>query len=501
MKVQEFSLNSEDQVVVKVIKEVLALFRIAVGSEEAEYRRMAVVNEQLPGEPVRVLTRLTLEDTAGQEQSWSLEGIGHPEEREGAAVHRLVKLNFYRLLRAHCGMPPAPWGILHGVRPTKIVHRYIAAGMDEAAILQRLAEDYEVGREKAELITQLSLRQRPFLAQTDDHTVSIYVGIPFCLSRCLYCSFPAYVLPPADELERFMAVFRRDLAAVAEAVRQYGFKVQSIYVGGGTPTSLPDAYFSDMLQLVYTTFYGLSTVEFTVEAGRPDSMSPAKIQTMLDCRVSRVSVNPQSMQEKTLHRIGRNHTPQDIVTMYHDLRAAGIPEINMDLIIGLPGETVADVEDTMRQIAALRPDDITLHALALKRGSRLKLHLEDFELPDDETAIAMFAAAMAAVKRLGLVPYYLYRQGYQSGQLENIGCCRPGAESMYNIQIMEEHQTILGIGGSATTKVVNPKTQRLKAAFNAKELTVYLDRIDTYIEKRAMLLAEAYGEQEEPHLC
>ena len=155
----------------------------------------------------------------------------------------------------------------------------------------------------------------------------------------------------------------------------------------------------------------------------------------------------------------------------------------------------------MRQIAALRPDDITLHALALKRGSRLKLHLEDFELPDDETAIAMFAAAMAAAKRLGLVPYYLYRQGYQSGQLENIGCCRPGAESMYNIQIMEEHQTILGIGGSATTKVVNPKTQRLKAAFNAKELTVYLDRIDTYIEKRAMLLAEAYGEQEEPHLC
>ena len=501
MNVQEFSLDSEDQVIVKVVKEVLALFKIVVGGENPSYRRMSVQNERQPGDAVCIVTQLTLENMTGGHYSWSWKGTGRIGEHESAAVHRLVKLNLYRLLREHCGMPPAAWGILHGVRPTKIVHRYIDAGMDEAAIVRRLAEDYEVGRDKAELITQLAFRQRPFLARTDDRTISIYVGIPYCPSRCLYCSFPAYVLPAAEELDRFMTVFRQDLAAAAAAVRQYGFKVQSIYVGGGTPTSLPDVYFSAMLRLVHDTFYGEATLEFTVEAGRPDSISPAKVQTMADCQVSRVSVNPQSMQERTLRRIGRNHTPQDIVAMYRMLREAGIPEINMDLIIGLPGETVADVDDTMRQIASLQPDDITLHALALKRGSRLKLHLDEIELPDDAEARRMFENAMEHVRELGLIPYYLYRQGYQSGQLENIGCCRPGAESMYNIQIMEEHQTIIGIGGSATTKVVNPRTQRLKGAFNAKEVSIYMDRIDTYIEKRALLLAEAYGEQEETHLC
>lgn len=183
--------------------------------------------------------------------------------------------------------------------------------------------------------------------------------------------------------------------------------------------------------------------------------------------------------------------------MYRDLREAGIPSINMDLIVGLPGEGPEDMRDTIDRVLALDPEDVTLHALALKRGSLLKMNLDETELPDDKTVQEMFDIALSSVVKSGRRPYYLYRQGYQSGQMENIGCCVAGAESLYNIQIMEEHQTILGIGGAATSKIVNPRTMRLKTSFNAKDLAVYLDRVDTYIEKRDALLAEAYGGEEE----
>ena len=234
-----------------------------------------------------------------------------------------------------------------------------------------------------------------------------------------------------------------------------------------------------------------------MEAGRPDSITPAKIETMKRLAVSRVSVNPQTMQERTLRRIGRQHTPEDVVTMFHALREAGIPHINMDLILGLPGETSEDVRDTMEKVTALGPDDITLHALALKRGSRLKLLMEEqhVELPSDEETRRMSEIAMSYVRKTGMHPYYLYRQGYMSGDLENVGCCRTGAEGMYNIQIMEEHQIIIGIGGAATTKVVDFRRKRMKSSFNAKDLVTYLRDIDIYIEKRRQLLDEAYGPQ------
>uniref|UniRef100_UPI0026ECE500 coproporphyrinogen dehydrogenase HemZ n=1 Tax=Selenomonas ruminantium TaxID=971 RepID=UPI0026ECE500 len=240
-------------------------------------------------------------------------------------------------------------------------------------------------------------------------------------------------------------------------------------------------------------FYHDNLAEFTVEAGRPDSITPEKIAAMRDYKVTRVSVNPQTMQQRTLKVIGRQHTPEAVVEMFHALRAAGIPHINMDLILGLPGETAADVDDTLAKVTALNPDDITLHALALKRGSRLKLIMEErhVDLPGAEETRKMAETAMGYMERFGYVPYYLYRQGYMAGDLENIGCARKGAEGMYNIQIMEEHQTIIGIGGAATSKVVDFKNKRMKSSFNAKDLVTYLRDIDSYIEKRRALLDEA----------
>lgn len=495
MKFRSLFIDSDQEVIVKVVKEVLNLFKIENDPVDPDVAKLSVyLEKQLAGKVVKLQTVLLVSDLNGDQHRYSFADIGREDELERASVHRLVKLNLYHIFRQYFNLPAAPWGILHGVRPTKIVHRFINRGLSRDEVIDRLTADYEVSREKATYITELAYRQLPFLAKTDDKLISIYVGIPYCLSRCLYCSFPAYVLPKEKELAVFMAAFRKDVQAVVEAVRKYDFKIQSIYVGGGTPTSLPDKYFAEMLNLVYASFYGPETIEFTVEAGRPDSMSPHKIQTLVDCKVSRVSVNPQTMQARTLKRIGRNHTPADIIKMYHDLRDAGIPQINMDLIIGLPGETAVDVADTMQQLKALRPDDITLHSLALKRGSILKMQLADYELPGDEEAIKMFDTAMQYITDWGLKPYYLYRQGYQIGQLENVGCCREGAESMYNIQIMEERQTIIGVGGSATTKVVFPETKRLKAVFTPKELSIYLRDTDVYIEKRAALLAVAYNE-------
>lgn len=446
-----------------------------------------------PGQWPVVHTKVSYVARDGQRHQMEIEAVGRGSERFEAGKHRLIKLNLYHLFRQEFDFPEAPWGILHGVRPTKIVHRMLAEGLSRDEVVARLRQDYEASEEKAATIVDMAIRQQPFLARTDEKTISIYVGIPFCLTRCLYCSFPANILPDRGGIDKFMTAFRKDLQGVVDIVADYGFKVQSIYVGGGTPTSLPDMYFREMLELVNQSFRCQDTVEFTVEAGRPDSMSPAKLQAMVDCGVTRVSCNPQTMQPKTLKRIGRNHSPEAIVEMFHDLRQAGIPEINMDLIIGLPGEGVEDIRDTMKQIVALAPDDITLHSLALKRGSRLKMNLHEYELPDDDTCREMFGVAMDYVRQAGLKPYYLYRQGYMRGQMENVGCSRPGAESMYNIQIMEEHQTILGIGGAATSKVVDFRDNRLKSAFNAKDLLTYERDIDIYVAKRRALVEETYG--------
>ena len=499
MKIRSLTINSRAEVIVKIVREVLTLFKVEIVGRagEADYAQLSVVNRQSGCEPPSVMTEVFLFARDGACEKFYFVSDGKADEVPRAAVHRAIKRNVYAFFRTRFAVPPAPWGILHGVRPTKIVHRWLRSGMSPEEIVARLGEDYDCSADKARLITDVAVRQLPFLVQGDARTVSIYVGIPFCLSRCLYCSFPSNLLPSEKKLRAFMDVLARDLDAAAEDVRALGLTVQSIYIGGGTPTSLPNDFFAEMLKMVYNAFYGSHIAEFTVEAGRPDSMSAEKVAAMKTYAVTRVSVNPQSMQEKTLERIGRHHSPADIVRMVHEIRAAMNVHINMDVILGLPGETAEDVERTMAAVTALAPDDITLHALALKRGSnlRLKMETERVELPSDAETQRMSEAAVHAVEEAGYRPYYLYRQGYMSGDLENVGYARAGAESIYNIQIMEEHQTIIGIGGAATTKVLGIRTGRMRSVFNAKDLVTYLRDIDIYIEKRRALLRAEYEEE------
>ncbi|MGL5514742.1 MAG: coproporphyrinogen dehydrogenase HemZ, partial [Sporomusa sp.] len=319
-------------------------------------------------------------------------------------ARRLVRLALLVLMRRLPGSNPVPWGILRGVRPGKIAHRLFDQGLAPAELANRLVAEYGLEPVKAELITDIAAYQRSVIsdeqAAVRNKKVSIYIGIPYCPSRCLYCSFPSYVLPERRELDAFLRAIKRDIENAAQLITKFNLSVESIYMGGGTPTSLPAADLSSLLALIDSEIRSVDTREFTVEAGRPDSIDQEKIAALRQYQINRVSINPQTMQDKTLKQIGRRHTAQDIIDIFGKIRLANIPLINMDIIAGLPGETEADMEDTMGQIAAINPDNVTIHTLALKRGSRLKEALttgmlSGSALPNEEITKQMLMISQA----------------------------------------------------------------------------------------------------------
>ncbi|MBR5913075.1 MAG: coproporphyrinogen dehydrogenase HemZ [Selenomonadaceae bacterium] len=509
MRIKNLKLNSDDQVITKITGEVLRSFHIDIVDDYADFEEFQISND-VTGDIVK--TRLVVKSSKSV-KILSASEIVNPEEKFGAEVHRLIKKNLYRILTGDLKLHGVPYGIMHGVRPTKIVHRWLKSGfattsrgvIDRDKIARRLRADYLVSYEKALLLTEVALRQLPILNSGDEKSISVYIGIPFCVTRCLYCSFPSNVLPDDEKVAEFMEVLTKDINAAAAEIKRYGFKVQTIYIGGGTPTSLPINFFTEMLEKVTNAFYDGNVKEFTVECGRPDTIDDAKIEAMRKFHVNRVCVNPQTMQDKTLEKIGRKHTAAQIVTAFEKLRKASNWKINMDLILGLPGENFDDVTDSLNKVLQLNPDDVTLHALALKRGSQMQtqiadkfLALEDFELPSDEEVKNISYTAERILRGKGYAPYYLYRQGYIVGGIENVGYCKRGAECIYNVNIIGEQQVILGVGAAASTKVPDNKEMRLQTSFHAKDLTTYLRDIDKYIENRSKVLAEVYTPIEIP---
>ena len=505
MKIKNFKLFSEDEVVTKIVWEVLRAFHIEVDEnfEEFDVEKFEIKPE-VKADKVTVNLKVKI---FGEEKNFKFSEKVRAEERFGAEIHRLIKKNLYRIITENLKMPRVPYGIMHGVRPTKIIHRWMRGGfgitshgiIDRDKIARRLREDYLTSYEKAQLLTEVSIRQLPILKNADEKIISVYVGIPFCVTRCLYCSFPANVLPSDEKIAEFMEILTKDIEAAAREIKRYGFKVQNIYVGGGTPTALPEKIFEEMLEKVFKNFYAESVEEFTVECGRPDTITTEKISVMKKFQVTRVSVNPQTMQQKTLDRIGRKHTVEQIFSAFKELRETTNFKINMDLILGLPSENLKDVEDSLEKILQLNPDDVTLHALALKRGSKLQTQisdevntLEDFELPNDEEVRKMSDLAEKILREKKYFPYYLYRQGYISGGIENIGWCKSGAEGIYNVQIMDEQQTILGVGSAASTKIPDNEAKCLQSTFHAKDLETYLRDVDKYIDNREKILAMVY---------
>ena len=384
-----------------------------------------------------------------------------------------------------------PWGIMTGIRPTKIVHRYRDTDMPDAEIKQTIMDEYFLREDKAALLMEVTERQRPFLLtpQEAKETVSIYLSIPFCPTRCHYCSFPSFCLPKPHLQEEYLSHLIAECHAVGEALSAKGIQVQTVYIGGGTPTSIHAMQLERLLQNVHSAF-GSHFAEFTVEAGRPDTITEEKLQLLHDHHVGRISINPQTFSQHTLDTIGRRHSVQDIFDVYAMAREIGFDCINMDLIAGLTGETTDDFRHSLAQISVLKPENVTVHTLAIKRTS--KLDRADFNDAQGDTVSAMNAYLQQWLKTEKYVPYYLYRQKQMIGDMENTGFCLPGKESLYNILMMEERQTIFGLGVGSATKYVNPNDWTLTQHNNPKDLYFYNQRIDELIENKMMQINKRF---------
>ena len=393
----------------------------------------------------------------------------------------------------------SPWGILTGVRPAKIVHRRLDQGEPSADIQRFIQTRYGVSTEKAALLMEVALRNRsmvptPENANQESRSVSLYLGIPYCLSRCVYCSFPSALLPAdKEQIVCLLAAIGQDIQAVVKLLSVYGLTVRSLYIGGGTPTCLPEDLLERLLRWITSSFDISALQEFTVEAGRPDSITATKLQMIKQAGATRVSVNPQSMQQRTLDRIGRNHSVEQIFSAFAMARATGFDQINMDLIAGLPGETLADMQDSLAQVLALKPKNITVHTLALKRRAALYENAESGDLPQSSEVQQMVESSAQSIREAGLLPYYLYRQKNSPGSQENVGYARPGAECIYNVDIIEERRTILGMGPSATTKAVRPADWRLDGCFFPKDIATYVRNIEELTFKREQLIKNLFA--------
>ena len=416
------------------------------------------------------------ERTAAWSMPYAAAGLTEKEQK------RLIKLTIYALLSQETGIRPQ-WGLLTGVRPAKLVSAMLEEGKSEVDCMAYLTEDYLVMRHKAQLAYKVALAERRILQGNRPKEISLYIGIPFCPTRCLYCSFTAYPLGQyQDRVDAYLDAMFRELDWLAAYSRR--FVLKNIYIGGGTPTSLNEAQLERLLQKVEELFHPDDTMEYTVEAGRPDTITAEKLRLLKQYGVNRISINPQTMNDKTLLAVGRRHTVEDIRRVFREARAAGHENINMDLILGLPGENAADVRHTMEEIKRLNPDNVTVHTLAVKRASRLREELSQHDLTTAEELETMLNIAAEYAAKMGMEPYYMYRQKNMVGNFENVGYCRPGKEGVYNVQIMEEKQTILAAGAGASTKTVDPATDRIERVFNVKSIEDYIGRIEEMIERK-----------------
>lgn len=454
-----------------------------------------------------------------------------------------LKQQLYYLLTLYAGKT-LPWGTLTGIRPTKIPMELLEEGKSEDEIRSYMKETYFASDEKIELSLAVAKRELELLSRIDyENGYSLYVGIPFCPSTCLYCSFTSYPLAKwANRMDEYLDALEKEIAFTAEACKHK--VLNSVYIGGGTPTTL-SAEQMDRLLTMIGSYFGIADeqgrmiyadeymnevdaadeaqnsmdeaksengstdvegnaagsvcengkarkktqlLEFTVEAGRPDSITREKLEVIHKHNISRISINPQTMKEETLRLIGRQHTVQQTIDSFKLAREAGFDNINMDLIVGLPEETIEDVRETMRQLEELDPDNITVHSLAIKRAARLRMQKEQYENLHIENTAQTIDLTAECCHEMGLEPYYLYRQKNMAGNFENVGYAKPGKAGVYNILIMEEKQTIMALGAGATTKVVFEDGKRIERVGNVKDITNYLERVDEMVERKRELL-------------
>ena len=394
-------------------------------------------------------------------------------DREGQRRYAIGRC-FFLAAREVLGSAP-PWGMLTGVRPDKPVTWALAAGKTALQALQMMEEEYFVSPDRAALAVEtggVALRAARDLGKQD---IAVYVGIPFCPTRCAYCSFVSQSVERSFALvPPYVDALVEEIRSGGKMVRETGLRVRSFYMGGGTPTTLSAEQMDRVLTAFEEAFDRGHCDEITVEAGRPDTITAEKLAVLKAHGVTRVSVNPQTMEDHVLRAIGRRHTAADIEAAMELVAGYGFPHVNMDLIAGLPADTPEGFRRSLDRCLAFGTDNVTVHTLALKKGSRILL--EGLPIPGPEDVAAMLDYAAPALRKAGYSPYYLYRQKYMSGSFENTGWCRPGAECWYNLQIMSELCSILSFGAGGSTKMVEPGTNHIERVFNLKYPKEYTER-------------------------
>ena len=390
----------------------------------------------------------------------------------------------YQFLQRQTGIRP-PWGMMTGVRPVRIIHDMRAAGATEQQIEDRFIGHFDCTRQRFDMAKRIADLQRPILEAARPMDCSLYAGIPFCPSRCSYCSFVSRTV--GDKATRalvqpYVDCLCRELETMRQVAADCGLDVKTLYIGGGTPTSLS----ADQLRQLMGKLAGLFDLgrlqEYTVEAGRPDCTDYEKLCVLKEYGATRISINPQTFSDQVLKNIGRKHTARDILDCFAAARRAGHGNINMDLIAGLPGDTVEGFRKSLKTAISLEPENITVHTLTLKRASNLVVEHRAAAYDD----VARMLESCALLEQAGYVPYYLYRQKGTLQNLENIGWCKPGYEGLYNIYIMEEVHTILSAGAGGSTKLVQPGVRhaRIERIFNYKYPTEYIDHFDTVLSRK-----------------
>lgn len=479
------------------------MFVVELNKSNYEYDVHSLVKAFWPEEQVSVLTPETKEDKRAElEKQVKLKvEIGAEGARiqmcdsgdvECMPVTETFKEDFKRFLyRTLCQETGKvlPWGNLTGIRPTKIAYGMLEEGKSEEEICEFYEREHYVSTEKAMLSIDIAKRERELLQDIHyEEGYSLYIGIPFCPTTCLYCSFTSYPIAVCRSLvDDYITCVIRELEYVSG---QFAGKIlDSVYIGGGTPTTLEAEQLDRLISRLKELFDFSTVKEFTVEAGRADSITEAKLQVLFKHKVDRISVNPQTMKQGTLDIIGRKASVEQVLEAYQLALKVGFANINMDLILGLPGESEEDVQDTIDRVVALNPDSLTVHSLAIKRASRLSQWIKENGVSTLNNTDETMRIAAEGAKKLGMEPYYLYRQKNMSGNFENVGYARPGKLGLYNILIMEEKQTIVACGAGTITKRVF-SDGRIERCDNVKDVALYIEKIDEMIERKRKLFEE-----------
>ncbi|WP_141433108.1 coproporphyrinogen III oxidase [Bacillus sp. 03113] len=417
------------------------------------------------------------------------------EKERFKEIKNVVLRVFLEVLQNCTGMKQK-WGILTGVRPTKLLHRKMQENINKSQAHQELKETYLISDEKINLMQDIVDRQRAVVPDLYDlkKEVSIYIGIPFCPTKCAYCTFPAYAINGRQgSVNSFLGGLHYEMKKMGEWLKEMGIAITTVYYGGGTPTSITAEEMDLLYEEMYQSFPNVNKIrEITVEAGRPDTISIEKLEVLKKWNIDRISINPQSYIQETLKAIGRHHTVEETIEKYHLARQMGMDNINMDLIIGLPGEGVKEFSYTLNETKKLLPESLTVHTLSFKRASEMTKNKEKYKVAEREEVEEMMEMAEKWAREHQYVPYYLYRQKNILGNLENVGYSMPGKESIYNIIMMEELQTVIGLGCGASSKFIHPETGSILQFSNPKDPKSYNESFQEYTEKKLAILNDLY---------